>query len=237
MSDTFLIAVSFFTSMFTAILGMGGGTLLIAAMPGLLPAPAIVPVHGIVQLASNASRAAFGWRHVGWRYVWPFVCGALLGVALGSQIVPKVRWDYLPTLLGVSILLFTWAPKAARMPELPGKFVILGAVQTFLSLFIGIAGPLSMPFLLREGLSRDRVVVTQAMLSSATHALKVITFGFLGFAFLPYLYLIAGMILSTTAGSFAGTRLRAHLPEVLFRKIFKLLITALALRMILRVAI
>ena len=42
MEAIFLIAVSFCTSALTAILGLGGGILLISVMPGLLPATAIV---------------------------------------------------------------------------------------------------------------------------------------------------------------------------------------------------
>ncbi len=32
----------------------GGGILLISLMPGLLPVAAVVPVHGVVQLASKS---------------------------------------------------------------------------------------------------------------------------------------------------------------------------------------
>ena len=37
-----LVGVAFFTSTLTAIIGMGGGIMLISAMPGLLPAAAII---------------------------------------------------------------------------------------------------------------------------------------------------------------------------------------------------
>ena len=38
-----LVAIAFFTSTLPAVIGMGGGILLISAMPGLLPAAAIIP--------------------------------------------------------------------------------------------------------------------------------------------------------------------------------------------------
>jgi len=65
-----------------------------------------------------------------------------------------------------------------------------------------------------------------------THLLKIVIFGMIGFAFAPYLLLIAGMIVAVTLGSFVGTRLRTRLSEALFRKIFKVLVTVLALRLI-----
>ena len=38
--------------------------------------------------------------------------------------------------------------------------------------------------------------------------------------------------LAVTAGSWVGTRLRSHVPQVDFQRLFKLLVTLLALRMI-----
>ncbi len=242
MSFLLLIAASFFSSALTAVLGVGGGILLISLMPGLLPIAAVVPVHGVVQLASNVTRAAFGIRHAQWRLVAAYAGGAVLGAAAGSQVVVTVPLARLPVLLGLFILLVTWVPrrwlavgsgKARRL----GRFATVGAVQTFISLFVGAAGPLITPVLLREGLSRDRIVVTHGAMMSLLHALKIVTFGLLGFAFAPYLPLMAAMVVSVSAGSWAGTHLRPKVPEELFRRLLKVALTLLALRLILRVAV
>lgn len=235
MDAFFLIAVSFCTSALTAVIGLGGGILLISVMTGLLPAAAVVPVHGVVQLASNASRASFGLRHVEWRVCGPFIVGAVVGAAIGSRFVMALPSAYLPLIIGCFVLISVWIPGLKRAFRLPGRFASLGAIQTFISLFVGAAGPLNTPFLLREKLPRDRMVVTHGALMTVVHLLKILTFGFLGFAFSPYLYLIAGMIVSVTAGSYAGTRLRPRVSEEFFRKLFKIAVTVLALRMIVKV--
>ncbi|MEM8689778.1 MAG: sulfite exporter TauE/SafE family protein, partial [Pseudomonadota bacterium] len=49
-----LIAVSAVTSFVTASLGLGGGVILLAVMALIVPGPAIIPVHGAVQIGSNA---------------------------------------------------------------------------------------------------------------------------------------------------------------------------------------
>jgi len=108
MDTLFLIGVSFLTSTFTAIIGMGGGIVLISAMPGLLPTAAIIPIHGAVQLASNSSRVLFGLHHIEWRVFWPFLGGAILGAITGSQAIIRLSFDYLPLYLGFFILLVTW---------------------------------------------------------------------------------------------------------------------------------
>jgi len=237
MTELFLILMTFVASTTAAMVGLGGGILLISVMPGLIPPFAIIPVHGMVQVASNFTRVLFGLRYVVWSVFLPFVIGALLGAALGSQILVDVRWDYLPVIIGCFILIITWAPSFRQAPNLPGKYGILGAVQTFLSLFVGVVGPLNMPFLLREGFSRDRVVVTHATQMTALHSIKVATFVFLGFTFAPYVYLIAGMILSATLGSYVGTRWRSHVPEGRFRTILKWIVTVLAVRLLVDAAL
>jgi len=45
------------------------------------------------------------------------------------------------------------------------------------------------------------------------------------------------MILAVISGSYAGTRLRHQVPEQLFLMAFKLLITLLAMRMIIKVLV
>jgi uncharacterized membrane protein YfcA len=94
-----------------------------------------------------------------------------------------------------------------------------------------------MPFLLRENLGRDRTVITHSVQMTAMHLLKVITLGILGFAFGPYLGLIAGMVIAATLGSWLGTKLRGKIPEEIFRKGIKILISLLAARMLLKASL
>ncbi len=78
MNDLLLILAAFGTSVITAIAGVGGGMILIAFMPGLLPASAIIPVHAIVQLFSNGSRALFGWQNIDWGFTTAFISHILV---------------------------------------------------------------------------------------------------------------------------------------------------------------
>lgn len=233
MSPWVLVVVSFFSSALTAILGIGGGVLLIALMPGLLPAAAVVPVHGVVQLASNVSRACFARRSIAWQPLFPFAVGAVLGAALGSQVVVELPERWLPLLLGSFILIVSWLPKL-ELRRWPGRFFSLGAVQTFVSLFVGAAGPLASPLLLREGYEHRRIVATHGAMMSLLHLMKTLTFVALGFSFGPWVPLLAAMIVAVTAGSWVGNRLRDRLPEANLKLAFKILLSALALRLILR---
>lgn len=234
-ADWFLIGAACITSMIAAVGGVGGGVVLIAIMPGFLPATAIIPVHGLVQIASNLSRALIGLKHTEWRLVGQYAVGAVIGAALGSRFITDFEWETMPLLLGIFILLITWMPKFSRAPDLPVKFTLLGAFQTALSLFLGVSGPLNMPFLLRENLPRDHTVITHSVQMTSSHAMKILTFGFLGFVFAPYWKLVVGMIASASLGSYLGTLIRGRVPEHHFRVLLRWLVTLLAVRMILYV--
>ena len=220
--------------MLTATTGAGGGLLLLSCMPGFLPPAALIPVHGLVQLASNLSRAVFALKKVDWRVLLQYLLGACAGAALGSRFVVIFPVDYLPLLLGTAILLMAWMPDINTRLRFPANFLALGAFQTFVSLFIGSPGPFSLAVLFRTGMTRDQIVATNSSMMTILHIIKVLTFGLLGFVFQPYLILIAGMIVSATLGSYAGTRLRLTISEELFKKILRIILTLLALRMFYR---
>lgn len=234
MNELILIVVSFLASTLAAIAGMGGGVLLISVMPGFLPPPAIVPVHGLVQVVSTGTRAWFGFSHIEWSVFRAFLCGGIIGAAIGSQCIKSVPAELIPLLLGTFILIVTWMPTFELETRIPAKFFWFGGIQTFLSLFVGATGPLLSLFLLREGLGRDRLVVTHALLMTIVHLLKVTTFGLVGFVFRPYFPLLGGMVVSVALGSYFGTYLRGKVPERPFRGVLKVLLTVLALRMILK---
>ena len=55
MNGILLILIAFSASITAVIADIGGGMILIAFLPGFLPAPAIVAVHAMVQLYCNSS--------------------------------------------------------------------------------------------------------------------------------------------------------------------------------------
>lgn len=100
MDDFLLIAAAFLSASLTAVLGLGGGMLLISIMSVFLPPAAVVPIHGVVQFASNASRGAFSPKDIRRDILWPFLAGCLLGTLIGSRVVLNIPTDFLPIPLG-----------------------------------------------------------------------------------------------------------------------------------------
>jgi uncharacterized membrane protein YfcA len=233
LSEYWLIPIALLTSAIAGVFGMGGGVPLIALMPGLVPAAAIIPLHAATQLASNASRAFFGWRLIDASLIIPFLIGAVVGAALGAQLFQQLDLYWLPVLMGVVILLITWMPLPAVQGEGNWALLFLGFYQTGIGMLIGATGPLGAALLLRRQQRRDWLVINTAVYMASSHLLKMLAFLLMGFSFSDYGLLLAGMVVGVIAGSWLGTRLRQYVPEGDFQIWFKLFISLLALRMIL----
>lgn len=232
LDDLLLSLIALFTSCVAGVLGMGGGLLLIACMPGFVPTQALIPIHGTVQLSSNLSRALFSWKHIHWAPAAAFCLGSLLGVILAYPFMSLVNWQYLPLLIGLFILLITWGPSLKVSKKIPGQFVSLGFIQGGLGLIVGATGPLGSALLIRRGLARDSLVATNATFMTMGHLAKILLFALSGFVFSAYWKLLLMMCLASVVGSWLGGRIRPYLPEANFQRLFKWLITALAIRMI-----
>jgi uncharacterized membrane protein YfcA len=228
-----LMAVSFLASLLTAAMGLGGGLLMVAAMAGVLPPAALIPVHGVVQLGSNLGRAVL-FRHHARRgiFVW-FALGAVIGISIGAAVAVNMPRSTLLTIVAVFVLVTTWAPQLGNRPVPEKGFVAVGAVTAFVTMFVGATGPFLAPFLAPERLGDRRATIgTLASCMSLKHGLKIAAFTVAGFAYLPWLPFAAAMIVTGFLGTLAGRAVVVRLPERGFRIGFRLLLTALALRIL-----
>lgn len=228
-----LSAASFVTSLLTAAFGIGGGLGLLSIMPSFLPMAAVVPVHGVTQFVSNASRFALDYRNAQTRLLPAYLGGAAIGGAIGYLFIGRVPDLYLSALLGGFILLCTWTSLVRRLGRLLTNFFTLALVQTFLSLFVASVGLISQPVLIKQGLQKNQVIVTHAMQMSVLHGLKVAVFVAAGFPYLRYWQLTAVMLAATAVGSYAGQLLRNRIPERIGAIALKGAITFFACKMIL----
>lgn len=228
----FLCAVSFLASFITATLSLGGGILMLAVLALFLPPAALIPLHGAVQLGSNAGRALLMRRDVLLLILPAFIFGSIIGALIGGQLVVTLPTALLQAILGAFILYSVWAPgfRARR----PGKrtFFILAIASSLATMFVGATGPLVLPFIAAAGKSRQEITATHAALMTIQHLLKLIVFVLLGFSFTAWLPLLAGLLLSGFAGTWVGRHVLNRLPEQAFRLILKIILTLIALRLL-----
>ncbi len=227
-----LIVTAGFTSLLTGAMGIGGGVLLLAIMAGIVPAAALIPVHGLVQLGSNGNRALMTRQHIDWPLLRRFALGALAGALLASLLVVQLPLQWIQFSVAAFILYLVWGPKPAQRSLGSGGQVLAGGFTTLVSMFVGATGPLVAAFLHRRDLDKLATTATFAGCMSVQHLLKMSVFTAVGFAFWDWLPLVAAMILAGTLGSWLGLKLLDRLPAEHFRAAFRWIVTLLALRLL-----
>lgn len=220
-----VILSSFFTSALTASFGLGGGLALLAIMGALMPPAAVIPVHGVAQLGSNASRLVLQWKSVVRPIVLWFALGSLVGVVAGARLYVEVPERLLQALIGAFVLLTLYGPKPKGFA--PGKttYFATGAASALLSMFVGATGPIAAAMVGVAKLDKLKTVATHAGAMSAQHALKSVAFGFVGFAYAEWATIIAAVVVAGFLGAAAGTHVLKSMPEEKFRKGFTLVLT------------
>lgn len=229
-SIAILSSLSFVTSLITGSIGMGGGLILLASLPNFIPAQAIIPLHGAVQLSSNISRWLFEIKKTCIKPLMYYFIGSLIGSYGGFVLIDVINLAYMPLILSSFILMILWTPIYEVIKRIPGRYFSLGIFQTAIALYVGATGPLSTSILYKDQYSRDNVIVTNAAINTLVNIAKIIVYSAIGFAFYEYLTLIITMSVLAILGSFVGARLRGMIDEKLGATIIKVLVTLLCLK-------
>lgn len=230
--DVVLGFISVFSSTTAAVFGLGGGLILISFLPDFLAPELIIPIHGVTQLSSNASRSFMVFRSIEWKLVPMFLVGSLLGSMIFTFVLINIPTTYIPSLIGIYIILKLWSRKTERFLSSFDSYYLLGFLQTGLGLVVGSTGHIALPRLISELKERDKIVATSGIFMTLSHGLKLLIFGLLGFHFRQYGILLIFMVSGAFIGSYLGTKLRDRFNENNFQLVLKLLLTLLAVKMI-----
>jgi uncharacterized membrane protein YfcA len=227
-----LVALSFVTSMLTASAGLGGGVIMLAAIASTVPPAAVIPVHGVIQLGSNSGRAVLLAGHVVRPVLGYFAAGALVGALVGGQLYVNLPGHVLKLVIALFILYTVWGPKFRRVRIASWAYSLAGFATSFVTMFVGGTGPFVAAFISPDRFGKEQTVATHAACMTLQHGFKVLIFGLLGFAFGPWLALMAAMVAGGFLGTMAGRAVLLRLPERAFKIAFKTVLTLLALRLL-----
>lgn len=227
-----LVVASFFLSAMTAVLGVGGGTGMLAIMAPLFPPAVLIPIHGIIQLGSNGGRAIVMREHVHRRIFVYFLAGGVIGTVIAANVFIALPGPLLQILLAVFIVILVWAPKFKQFSVSDKGFLGVGVVVNFLGMFLGAAGPLFGACMAADRHSKHTIVATQGACVSTHYLLKAIAFGVIGFAYEAWLPFIVVMVASGFAGTLLGGRILEKVPEKSFGTAFRVVLTIFALKLL-----
>ncbi len=255
------ITLGLFTGFFAGMLGIGGGLVMVPALTMMFAAQAAFPGSEILHLALGTSMATILFtalaslrahhRHgaVLWRVVGQITPGILLGTLLGTLFASSVParplaifFTAFVCLVAVQMIL-NLKPKPSR--DLPGAagVIAVGVGIGALSALVAIGGgSLTVPFL-----TWCNVRVQHAIGTSAAVGFPIAVGGSLGYIYngwghpglpewsLGYIYLPAFVWLVPSSMLIAplGARLAHRLPVATLKRLFAVVLIALAAKMLL----
>lgn len=254
------ITLGLFTGFFAGMLGIGGGLVMVPALTMMFAAQAAFPGSDILHLALGTSMATILFtalaslrahhRHgaVLWRVVGQITPGILLGTLLGTLFASSVParplaifFTAFVCLVAVQMIL-NLKPKPSR--DLPGAagVIAVGVGIGALSALVAIGGgSLTVPFL-----TWCNVRVQHAIGTSAAVGFPIAVGGSLGYIYngwghpglpewsLGYIYLPAFVWLVPSSMLIAplGARLAHRLPVATLKRLFAVVLIALAAKML-----
>ena len=120
-----LIVSAFITSAISAVLGMGGGIILLGIMAIIIPEGyMVIALHGMIQLFSNTTRTLIFRGYIKKNIIKDFSLGALIGASISGLIVfllvqfydvasaREIKVDFLKPIIGVFIIWYLFLKRA-----------------------------------------------------------------------------------------------------------------------------
>lgn len=228
--------------MLSAIVGMGGGMLLLATMFCFMSHSEAIPSHASVQLISNSTRTFAFLRHVDWRTVGRFLLGMVPGSFLGLVLLswlgePRESEPWLKLLVGAYILGSLIVPRTSKGPDASTwwDFPLLGLAAGAAAFTVGAVGPLIAPLFARRDFLKERLVATKALCQAFIHTAKIPGFLYLrSYENLEALGAVTlAMAMLVVPGTLLGKRLLAQVSEHRFVSLYRLALLAAGLKVLL----
>ncbi len=246
LSTVVVVAVTaVLTAAVTAVIGFGGGIVLLAVLVSVLEPGEAIPVHAGIQLASNGARARTYRAVVEWPIVKWMSLPLIATVPVGLLIADATPRAAGRLLIGLFVMLamikpwerFGWVTPPAVPPTdgdrlSPRRWLPLGAANGVLLPSVGATGVMLAPFLRGALPDRAPFVGTFAAQQVLAHLSKIIAFTAAGFAFADQVVLMVIGVVGVVAGTALGTRFGDRLSEVAFNRIYYVGLTVVAVRLI-----
>ena len=233
------------TSSISAVIGMGGGIILLAIMAIIIPEGyMVIALHGAIQMFSNGTRTFIFRNHLKKQLLWEFFQGAIIGLSLSTIIIyaitqyydvssaSQIKFEFLKPIIGIYIIwnLYLKGPKKKKKNKL---FRIVGLIGGISSVFIGAAGPLIAPFFLKDSLHKKNIIANKAACQLISHFGKIPIFIYLfDVNYVNEYTVLIPLVISVYIGTNIGKKLLEFIPEKIFKIVFKICLTIISIRLI-----
>ena len=222
---------AFFAAFINAAFATGGVYILLLASSSVLHLTVAVPLQGMFSVGSLVGRLYYFWDHIRWPMVWAVILGGIIGVSIGANIFVQLNEALIALLLGVILIIFIWAPFQLEGLRIKHPFFWIGGAHGFIATLFGLGGLLQ-PLIIKTRLTKSEVTATLAGMMLGLDILKFLGYSAVGFSFAPYVPHIIMATIAGLAGAYVGKRITHRISEQLFRRVFKIMVSLFALRLI-----
>ena len=241
-----LIMAAFITSSISAVIGMGGGIILLGIMATIIPnGYMVIALHGIIQLISNTTRTYVFRTHIKSKIIKEFSIGVIIGAILsililfsiiqfyGVKSANELKIDFLKPMIGSFIIWYLFFKKSKKEKK-SKSFIRVGSISGLASIFIGATGPLIAPFFISANLKKEEIIANKAACQMITHLTKIPLFIlFFNVNYINEYKILLPLIIAVFIGTNIGKKILGYIPEKLFNKLFKTALSIIAIRLIL----
>ncbi len=240
-----LIISALITSAISAVIGMGGGIILLGIMALIIPEGyLVIALHGIIQLVSNSTRTFVFKEHLKKNLIFEFFIGAVTGLFISALVIyllmhflnvqsaSEIKIDFLKSLIGIFILWYLYLkPKDKKGKKL--SFIGVGGISGISSIFVGATGPLIAPFFLNGHLKKENIIANKAACQVISHFGKIPIFIFLfGVNYFKEYEILVPLIIAVYIGTYLGKKILSFLSEKVFKIVFRICLTAIAIKLV-----
>jgi len=222
----------FFGGIISSSIGTGGGLIIIAAMGQFLPVNVLVPLHALTQGGAGLFRSFLFRKHFLKSFYALFTLGSFLGFYIASEFLITLSDVMLKLLLGAGIIVLSLLPKFKVENMNASKIISFGALTGFLTMFMGVMGPLLAVFLASYIKERHAIIGTIGWCIGTQNILKSLLFVNLGFDYMPWLSLCILLIFFSYIGIYIGKKVLTKMNNEIFKKILNYVIVFLGVKLI-----
>lgn len=226
-----LVAGSFLASVCNTAFSAGGALIILAVTTTVLPVSAVVPIHSTLLFGSTSTRAILFRKFIDWKIATPFLVGSIVGAFLGTRVYVELPDRIIATSIAALMLIAIWLPQISWRPKINHPWAAVGFSHSLLSSLFAY-GAIFQSVILHTDLNRRQIIGTMGGCLTGMGVFKISGYILNGFDYTEYLLVIAASIGVSFIGTFVGKMLVDKISEKLFRFVFRILITATAVRLV-----
>ena len=197
---------------------------------------ASVPILTVSVLLGNASRVYLNARELDLKLAAWFSLGSIPFAILGSFVYVALPVLWIKKGIGIFLILSVALRRLHKEFQLRKRWVFLplGAASGFLSALMGGVGPVSSPFFLAFGLTKEAFVGTESLCAVGMHLTKSIAYHHL--KVLNQRELVAGLAFGgvMTLGSYAAKKILERISRRAFLVLMEVLLVGIGCYMVIQ---